>query len=306
MPFLKDDLMDIIDGRPFAIALKNAADSRWSGMLRAMKDEEQVGVVFMRDGHIAWAVSNKQRENFGSFLERIGMVPKDKLNDVVQKYRSLGKSKKLGALLEEAGLISHATLRECLKAHVRSAIASMLDDPLIRLQAKDGEMSIDASMVFLLSEVFPEPGETSLAGTPDSPGANEDSGVVSDAAVSEGDGLLDELVPLPGYLYSFVADTKGKILSFHVSEGVQLDIDRILPAVTAWIQSSSIGTVEMEMGTVQFAFIQSEKGSLFAQMTDADNRFFLAVACDTTAKLGVVKHKVAEQMPIVRQFLENQ
>jgi len=106
-----DDVLEFIDGHPFRDALKNAVEIRWSGILRAVKDSEQVGVVVMRDGHIAWAVSNSQTENFGSFLERIGMVPKEKLNEVVQKYRSLGKTKKLGALLEEAGLISHATLR---------------------------------------------------------------------------------------------------------------------------------------------------------------------------------------------------
>ena len=123
-----DHVVEIIDGHSFDVALRNAVEVKWSGILNAMKDSQQVGVVVLRDGHIAWAVSNTQTENFASFLERIGMVPKDRLDEVVLKYRSLGKSKKLGALLEETGLISHATLRECLKAHVSAAISSMMDD----------------------------------------------------------------------------------------------------------------------------------------------------------------------------------
>ena len=66
-----------------------------------MKDGEQIGSVFMRDGLVAWAVSNNQTENFGSFLERIGLIPKEKLNEIAAKYRALGKAKKLGTLLEE-------------------------------------------------------------------------------------------------------------------------------------------------------------------------------------------------------------
>lgn len=289
-----------MDDRSFDAALIHASESRWSGMLRAMKDDEQVGVVFMREGHVAWAVSNSQTENFGSFLERIGMVPKERLNEVVQKYRALGKTKKLGALLEEAGLISRAALRECLKAHVRAALAAMRRDPLITFQARDGEMSIDASLVFLLSEVFPETGEN----IPETSGESEENTAPSPPEPPSADGgLLEELGHLPGYLYSFVADTAGEVLSLHAADGVQPDIDRILPGILAWIRSS-LGMDLMEMGMLQLAFIQSEKGSLFAHMTCADNRYFLAVACDDTAKLGVIKHKVAEQLSIVQRFLE--
>ena len=61
-----------------------------------MKDAEQIGSVFMRDGHVAWAVSKNQTENFASFLERIGLIPKEKLSEIVARYKALGKAKKLG------------------------------------------------------------------------------------------------------------------------------------------------------------------------------------------------------------------
>jgi len=299
-----DDLIELIEGYPFPVALRNAAEIRWSGILRAIKDSEQVGVIVMSDGHVAWAVSNIQTENFGTFLERIGMIPKEKLNEVVRMYRSLGKSKKLGALLEDSGLISHATLRECLKAHVRAAISSLLDDPQVILEARNGEMAIDASLIFMLNEVFPVPNETSVDTESAASGvAAGGSGGEETCAVPEAD-ILQELSHLPGYHYSFVADMAGKVLALHGSDAATVNADRVVPAVLAWISTSSLCSVEMETGAVMFAFMQCETGALFVHMTSSDNRHFVAVACNEDAKLGVVRHKVSELLPTVRRFTE--
>lgn len=299
-----DDVLEFIDGHPFRDALKNAVEIRWSGILRAVKDSEQVGVVVMRDGHIAWAVSNSQTENFGSFLERIGMVPKEKLSEVVQKYRSLGKTKKLGALLEEAGLISHATLRECLKAHVSAALSSMKDDPEILLEARHGEMVIDASLIFLLGEVMPGSGEESvpLEAVTAVPETNE--GPWEEASRMEEPAALLELALLPGYLYSFVADMTGRILLLHQSDDAPVETDLVLPAILAWLSASCQNSPEMKLGRVRFTFLTCETGSLFVQMVDEDNRHFVAVACDNNARMGVVMHKITEIMPAVRVITE--
>ena len=301
-----DDVLEFIDGHPFRDALKNAVEIRWSGILRAVKDSEQVGVVVMRDGHIAWAVSNSQTENFGSFLERIGMVPKEKLNEVVQKYRSLGKTKKLGALLEEAGLISHATLRECLKAHVSAALSSMMDDPEILLEARHGEMVIDASLIFLLGEVMPGSGEESVpqeaVDAMPMPEANEGFG--EETPCMEEPAVLLELASLPGYLYSFVADMTGRILLLHQSDDAPVETDHAVPAILAWLSASCQNSPEMKMGRVRFTFLMCETGSLFVQMVDEDNRHFVAVACDNNARIGVVMHKITEIVPAVRVITE--
>lgn len=299
-----DDVLEFIDGHPFRDALKNAVEIRWSGILRAVKDSEQVGVVVMRDGHIAWAVSNSQTENFGSFLERIGMVPKEKLNEVVQKYRSLGKTKKLGALLEEAGLISHATLRECLKAHVSAALSSMMADPEILLEARHGEMVIDASLIFLLGEVMPGTGEESVPreAVDAMPEANEGAG--EDAPCMEEPAVLLELASFPGYLYSFVADMTGRILLLHQPDDAPVEMVPVVPAILAWLSASCQNSPEMKMGRVRFTFLTCETGSLFVQMVDEDNRHFVAVACDNSARIGVVMHKITEIVPAVRVITE--
>jgi len=285
-----DDVVDIIDGQPFDVALKNAVVIKWSGILSAIKDSQQVGVVVLRDGHVAWAVSNTQTENFACFMERIGMVPKDKLDEVVQKYRSLGKSKKLGALLEETGLISHATLRECLKAHLRAAISSMMNDPGIILNAKGGEMAVDTSLIFLLSEVFP---------TPDEQGEPE---IRRQVGKSTEGSVLQSLGELPGYLYSLIASTEGNQLACHTADDVPLNCGQVLPPLLAWLGVSSSGSDELGMGKVLFKFVQGERGALFVHKIDAGSPYFLAVICDEKAKLGVVRHKMSELMPEVRRL----
>jgi len=291
------DLIELIEGHPFSVALKNAAQVRWSGILRAVRNSEQVGVVVMRDGHVAWAVSNIQTENFGSFLERIGMVPKEKLDEIVRKCRSLGKTRKLGALLEESGLITHGALRECLKAHIRAAIASMLDDPGIFLEARNGEMSIDTGTMFMLAEVYPEPEEILTETDLPCLVPEGDGAVLKEILPEAGMGALEGLSTLPGYLYSFVADMSGRVTALHAPDGTNVNADRVVPAVLAWLSTSSLRSVGMEMGKVMFAFIQCETGALFVHITDSDTGRFVAVACNEDAKLGVVRHKISELLP---------
>ncbi|MDD2318527.1 MAG: hypothetical protein PHO83_00575 [Geobacteraceae bacterium] len=301
-----DHVVGLIDGHSFEVALRNAVEVRWSGILNAMQGPQQVGVVVLQDGHIAWAVSNNQTENFASFLERIGMVPKDKLNEVVHKYRSLGKSKKLGTLLEETGLISHATLRDCLKAHVSAALSSMMGDTGIILQAKGGEMIVDSSLIFLLGEVYPASPEENSAEIPLGVVDGLDMVVQKEeASPAEPDFLLD-LAALPGYLYSLVASSDGNAIASHVADGEAVEIRQVLPVLLEWLEASSLGSVDMGMGMVLFEFIQSEKGSLFIHMVGTESRHFLAVACDEKAKLGVVRHKMSEIIPEVRKLTEMQ
>lgn len=302
---MDDDVLLYIEGRPFSDALRSAAGMKWSGIMRAMKGGGQVGVVVMRDGHIAWAVSDSQTENFGSFLERIGMVPRDRLNEVVEKYRSLGKSKKLGSLLEEAGLLSHATLRECLRAHVTAALASMAGDEQIRLLARNGEMAVDASLIFMISEVMPDsPATIEPEPLPSVPEPEPEAPHAGAALAERGGEMLKGLASLGGYQYSFVADSRGKVLAFHAADGVPFQPELAVPATCAWIGASLLSSAGMAMGKAVFSFVQYESGALFAQLADSDGNRFLAVSLDERGKLGVVMHKVAELIPLVRNFAE--
>jgi len=281
-------------------SLKKAEQSKWSGMLRAKRADQQVGVVVMHDGHVAWAVSNGLAEDFSSVLERIGMVSREKLsaaNHALQNHRSLGKTMSLGALLMEECLISPSVLRTCFRTQVSAALASLMKTPLLSLHPEDERLSVDASLLFHLNEVLPgteKAGEPALDSLSAAPGG--ESPVETE--------LLKGLALLPGYRYSFIAGMEGRLLASHRADEVQVQVDHIIPKTITWLSAACTISEETEMGLVDSAFLQGDAGSLFAQMTDERKRFFVAVSFSSAGKLGVIKHKISDLIPALRRFTE--
>ncbi|MGD0511373.1 MAG: hypothetical protein ABSA33_06060, partial [Candidatus Micrarchaeaceae archaeon] len=76
--------------------------------------------------------------------------------DAVIQCRDVQYLYEVPIFLEEEGLISRAKLRECLRAHIRAAILSMLEDPDVLIIASHGEMVGDANLMFHVKEVVPE------------------------------------------------------------------------------------------------------------------------------------------------------
>ena len=290
-----------IDGLPFVEALEKSAEIKWCGILRALKEDEQIGSVFVRDGQVAWAVSKNQTENFSSFLERIGLIPKEKLSEIVSKYKALGKSKKLGALLEEEGLISHEKLRECLRAHIRAAVTSMMNDPDVLINASHGEMIVDTNLLFLLSEVLPnyyhgeEPPyiETIEADISE----NQDEADNKEKIID----ILGNLATLPGYQYSFISEPDGKLFALHKSD-VAANSESAADSAIEWI-NSSLKSANGHFGDMECIILEHGKGSLIAQLANGEKHYFLTVSCDKDGKLGVIKHKIAELLPSIRGFM---
>ena len=291
-----------IDGLQFIDALKKTVDKKWSGILRVTKDTEQIGSVFMRDGNVAWAVSKNQAENFSSFLERIGLIPKERLSEIVSKYKALGKAKKLGELLEEEGLISHDKLRECLGAHIRAAIASMMDDPSILIEASHGEMVVDANLLFQLDEVLPDLYRTDAPVDETSPGATPHEDQNRKENNDRIFDILGNLAVIQGYRYSFVSGSDGKLLALHRSEGDQ-NPEAAVASATSWINSSAAHSAGGELGKMECVILEHENGLLIAQSVDNEKQCFVAVSFEKDGKLGVIKHKISELIPSIRQFM---
>lgn len=299
---MNQDSQDI-DGLPVIDALKKTAAKSWSGILRVTKESEQIGSVFMRDGNVAWAVSKNQTENFTSFLERIGLIPKEKLGEIINKYKALGKAKKVGELLEEEGLITHDKLRECLCAHIRSAIASMMDDPLLLIEASHGEMVVDANLLFLLDEVLPVPcqGDEPVAGSPcvDSPQEDLNRADNKDKLID----ILGNLSALPGYRHSFISAADGTLLALHKSDA-DPDPEAAVSSATRWINSSATHSASGHFGKMECLILEHENGLLMAQSVDNGTQCFVAVSFEKDGKLGVIKHKISELIPLIRQLTE--
>jgi predicted regulator of Ras-like GTPase activity (Roadblock/LC7/MglB family) len=292
-----------IDGLPFLPALEKAAEKMWCGILRILNGTEQIGAVYMCDGNIAWAVSRNQTENFGSFLERIGMIPKEQHADIVNQYRSLGKSKNLGALLEEAGLISHSKLRECLMAHIRAAITSLMDVSQVVVSAEYGEMNVDSNLLFLTSEVLPR---RSIADDKNKTISHDHSGHINvdpTTASTRHNAVLEKLATIPGYGYSFISGPEGKLLAFHKADDLNCNVEEAISSAISWINASKANAEGQHLEKMEFMLIEYEKGSLNVQWSDVNLNYFIAACFDKKGKLGVIKHKINELIPASRSFI---
>ena len=283
-------------------ALEKAAELMWCGILRILDGTEQIGAVYMRDGNIAWAVSSTQTENFGSFLERIGMVPKEQHADIVNKYRALGKSKKLGALLEEAGLISHSKLRECLMAHIQSAIASLLEVSHAVVNAKFGEMNVDSNLLFFVSEVLPGQYNADDFNKTSLHDYSSHKKCDCAAACADNNEVLAKLATIPGYEYSFVSGSDEKLLAFHKSDDLHSHVEQSISSAISWINASKANAEELNLDKMEFILIEHEKGSLNVQWSDVNLNYFIAASFDKSGKLGVIKHKINELIPAVHNI----
>lgn len=287
-----------IDGLQFFDALKKAVEKKWSGILRIDRGEEQVGSVFLRDGNIAWAVSKSQTENFSTFLERIGLIPRDKLNEVVQKYKSLGKSKKLGELLEEEGLITRDKLRECLGGHIRAAINSLMHDQELSVKASHGEMAVDVNLVFdlnilLSGDATVEEAEAHVEPVPE---PLEES--VQEEGISPLNGILEKLASVPEYRYSFVSGAGGQIQALHKSDDEPYP-QTTLKWVAEWIDKTTSEPIDDEFGEMDCLILEHHKGILLTQTTNEEMPRFVTAAFGKGGKLGVIKHKIAELIPAI-------
>lgn len=289
-----------MDGLPLVSALKKAAETGWGGYLRIVRDAEQIGSVFMHDGNVAWAVSKFQSENFGSYLERIGLVPKEQHFEIVEKFKQLGKTKKFGALFEEAGLITHEKLRECLVAHIRNALSSLTGDSRIVVNAKCGEMNVDSNLLFQLDELLPSDVSDNNAGALPTREPAGTTTIDYSAVNADCNEILLNLSNLPGYQYAFVSGKEGKLYALHTADDVSIDFDQALTASITWINLATKNIADLRMERIESFLLESGGGSLTVQWIDASDSVCIGASFDKSGKLGVIKHKIRELIPAVQ------
>ena len=289
-----------IDGLHFIPALKKAAEIKWCGFLRILKDTEHVGAVFMHDGAFAWAVSKFQSESFASYLERIGLVPKEQHSEIAEKFKLLGKTKKFGALFEETGLITHSKLRECLLAHIRDALFSLAGDSQIIVNAKYGELDLDSNLVFPLSEVLPLDNADITGDIPPILETPAKTTIDHSEIATENNEILMSLTSLAGYQFSLVSGADGKLLALHKSDELKLDLKRALIASVSWINVAKKNTADLHLESIETLLLESVDGTLTVQWIDGNNDVFIAASFDKNGKLGVIKHKIRELIPAVQ------
>jgi hypothetical protein len=284
-------------------AIRNAEDNSWTGVLRVLKNSEQFGIVFIHDGRIAWATSTSQAENFGSLLERVGNIPKERQKEIFQSFKDLGQTKEFGILLEETGLITRSTLRECLKSHISAAIVSLQDINDVIIKSETCELSVHKDLSFRLEEVLPDNTDNSPSPDTSLSDISGSDSFVDPAKLEIRENILQNLATVTGYQYSFVCDSEAKLLAVHKSDNFSCNTDELVSPSISWIMSSTATLRELDMGQITSVLLEYDKGALVAQWPNGEMDFFIAASFDKSGKPGVIKHKISE---IISSILLNQ
>jgi len=280
-----------------------ASETGFSGLIRIFRSEEQIGVVIMRSGEIAWAVSKYQNEHLGSFLERLGQVTREQLQEVERQYLSMAKTKKFGALLEELGFLTRTQLKFFIKLHVRSALLNLLELPDVVVTTNGGDMKVDEDLTFALQEILPD-----YFSAVDNTEEMQMMASVEDYSYinikntkTQVSSLFAEFSVMPGYRYSLMADFGGQVYNAHWHERLEKEN---LNFPLFWIKSLYMASIKAGMGSLDFTHIESELGVCILKMIQPSRHAFLGVMFEKDCRLGVIRHKIVSSMPRFQEFLD--
>lgn len=284
---------------PLLHTLKEAESRGATEIIKVFEGSQQIGLVVLHDGRMAWATGTRQRENFSSFLEKIGMITKERQKEIFGKFKSLGGPRELEEMLEETGLISRSTLRDCLKKQIQSALDSLIGTENVIIESMHSEINVNFNLLFHLNEVLPTNGQSAQS-------VNEEIFEGIDKSVLENEiykdslkTVLKNLASLSGYQYSFICNPEAKMLASHKSDSFTGNFEEIMAFSMPYIASTKSFLKESNMGKVEFVLLEHETGSLVAQWHNLNWDFFVAASFDKSGKPGVIRHKISEIIPSI-------
>ena len=266
--------------------LTTASSMSWSGMLRVLSGREQVGVIVMRDGRVAWAVCKYQREDLGTYLRRLGYVTTQQIAEIRRQYEALGKTKKLAVLLEEAQIADRATLQSCLKQHVRRALMCLTSLTGCSISARGGEFKVEEEHTFGLEEL--------LGDGWDDEQDEADCKLPSilprcEVLVPE---ALEDLYELPGYKASLIGTVDGEVFAFHDSD-VEDKAASVLSGIpAAWLKATLPITQDAGLGRLASASVEGTDGWILARWIRAEFGIFIALYLDENGRFGTARHRL--------------
>ena len=100
------------------------------------------------------------------------------------------------------------------------------------------------------------------------------------AANTRNNEVLEKLATIPGYEYSFISGSDGKLLAFHKSDDLSSNVEEAISSAISWINASKANAEELHLEKMEFILIEYEKGSLNVQWSDVNLNYFIAASFD--------------------------
>ena len=271
----------------FRDTLQQATADRLSGMLEVGNDKEEIGMVVLVGGEIAWASCIHQPEDLGTFLVRLGHLSRDDLAELRIAYNRAGGRKKLGRLLEEAGLVSRPVLRNCLARHIRMALASMLCREDLVATWRPGHRDVGEELRFSLREVLPEweipPQGVQL------PPIHQ---------IPDGTAGFAEIASIPGYRGAVIASANGTVLARHSPDMVMIGEPTLLGTITFnMLENLNRSSTLPNMGRLEAVYLDGPGGSIVTRWIDPEHHFLVALLFFAGAKVGSARQRLSSSLP---------
>lgn len=249
----------------------------WSGAIDVVDgDGEPLGQIVISDGRIAWATHCRQSETLGVFLWRLGRITRAQLNQVGEIYHAHKGKKKLGAILEEAGLVSRPVLRRCLLLHLRAALDAVLAEPEALARMAPGPRIPDEPFLFGLGEIIsPMTRQHELQALVEE--MDIDLGWQESWFTLNRENLvLRGLTSLPGYLASAVLSFDGDVVVAH-NTGVNMDLASFGVMAAAVLEGAARAAGTSPLGRLGTVSLRCDHGLLSASWLDSDRYYFVCV-----------------------------
>jgi len=267
-------------------ALFAAQDEGWSGRVAVVVDGREMGSLVFRAGRVAWAVCVEEPEDLGTFLWRLGRVTREELLLIRRRYAEHEGKKKLGTLLEEAGILPRPVLQRCLLLHTRRAVSRLLRYDKARVSLERTSLQVDEAMTFALCEVAPSARE-SEAPCP----ACERSAAARWSGWNEENIALFEFSGIPGYLAASLLSRDGEIIAAHA--GRDVDPATLGVFVVSVLELSDRTTRSTGLGTVGAVCFECSQGTLVAQWLDAARSHVALVLIEAGANTGMARYRLS-------------
>ncbi len=260
-----------------------AAWEQWSGAIVVRQRDRALGEVVMAQGKVAWAACKDQSENLGSLLCRFGHISAAELATANRLYQQEHGKKKLGAILEERGLMARPVLRRCLMLHIRFAFTSLLSYRESLVDPCPGTLAIDEQHLFLPEEVLPFGAARELALRWEGSSPHGDDWERTTAEHH----LLRPFFELPGYRSAALVSSHGGVVVAH--QGLPEVNPRILGVLVAsHLESARELSTSAALGPTRATFLECEDGLLAARWIDASALFACAVLTGGSGELGAM------------------
>ncbi len=268
-------------------ALQEAVPAAWTGVIKVTRDQKILGSVVMKNGYVAWAVSRDQNTSLGEVLSRIGLLSDEDVMEAQQEYINNKGKKKLGAILEEKGLIQRPVLRRCLLLHTRSALEELLATENVESHMLDKQFDADERIVFELDELVPDDKQSLEISGKDILWKRSPEWY----ATNNYNKPLHFLKGVLGYQASAIVSSDGEVLTAHC---LSLETDPILIGIylTSILEASSRTIAPNPLANIKFIYLECVDCILVSSWINQNKTHLIAVMLKSGGSVGMAKYLI--------------